>query len=151
MERPAADVLVDTCVWSLLLRRVGHAPADHLVKPQRTALEALRGLVAEGVAWMPGPVRQELLSGVRGRAQFAILLRAVREFETPVPENIDYEYAGECANACRACGVQGSGTDFLLAALALRYRLSILTLDGDFLHFRKALPLELHAASLAGF
>ena len=147
MDRPAADVLVDTSVWSLLLRRAGLKPTDHLVGPERIALEALRELVVEGVAWMPGPVRQELLSGVRSAAQYAILLRAVREFETPVPENIDYEYAGECSNACRACGVQGSGTDFLLAAMALRYRLSILTLDDDFFHFRKALPLELHAAS----
>ena len=145
----AVEVLVDTSVWSLLLRR---KPGDRagFAQAQLRSLDALRDLVVEGLAWMPGPVRQELLSGIKLRSQFATLLQAVQAFETPALESADFEYAAECSNACRAVGVQGSPVDFLLTALALRYRLPVLTLDQDFFHFRRVLPLEMHAASSAG-
>jgi predicted nucleic acid-binding protein len=47
-------------------------------------------------------------------------------------------------NRCRAKGVQGSNTDFLLCALALRRKIPILTNDADFAGLAKWLRLELH-------
>jgi len=40
--------------------------------------------------------------------------------------------------------VQGSPTDFLLCAVALRRGFAILTTDGDFAAFARLLPLRLH-------
>ena len=50
-------VPVDTPVWSLALRR--RRPVDD----DRTAV--LRGLIADGRPALVGPIRQELLSGIR--------------------------------------------------------------------------------------
>ncbi|MDX1999859.1 MAG: hypothetical protein SF066_19240 [Thermoanaerobaculia bacterium] len=45
---------------------------------------------------------------------------------------------------CRARGVQGSNTDFLLTAVALRRAVPILTTDQDFERFAGVLPIRLH-------
>jgi hypothetical protein len=57
--------LVDTSVWSLALRR-----DDGRQHPER---EELRRLVSAHRAEIVGPIRQEILSGVRDRVQFARL------------------------------------------------------------------------------
>lgn len=129
-------VLVDTSVWSLALRR--RAPAH-------AAVDELRRLVAHGRAAIVGPVRQELLSGIRDRAVFARLRDHLRAFPDEPITAIDYERAADCCNLCRAKGIQGSNTDFLLCAVAERYRFPILTTDDDFLKFGRVLPLRLHA------
>lgn len=56
----------------------------------------------------------------------------------------DYEEAASCFNTCRAKGVQGSNTDFLICAVAIRHDLPIFTTDGDFTQFKKHLPIKLH-------
>ena len=63
-ERPitAMMVLVDTPVWSLALRR----RPEHLSGSQPGLANALADLIREGRAQMVGPIRQELLSGIRG-------------------------------------------------------------------------------------
>jgi hypothetical protein len=55
-------VIVDTSVWSLALQR--RNPVDN---PET---EALIELIGKGTAIMIGPVRQEILSGVRYTVQF---------------------------------------------------------------------------------
>lgn len=128
-------VLVDTSVWSLALRR--RAPAH-------AAVDELRRLVASGRAALVGPVRQELLSGIRDRADFARLRDHLRAFPDEPIGTADYERGAECLNLCRAKGVQGSNTDFLLCAVAERHRLPILTTDEDFALFARVLPVTLH-------
>ena len=60
-------VLVDTPVWSLALRR---KPSD--LSPREQGLKsALQELVVDGRAQIVGPVRQELLSGIRAENTFA--------------------------------------------------------------------------------
>ena len=101
-------------------------------------------LIAEGRVVMIGPIRQELLSGIRRKEHFRLLrehLRAFPDFELAVE---DFEEAADCFNRCRARGVQGSNTDFLLCALCLRHGLSIFTTDADFHHFNRVLGLRLH-------
>ena len=138
------NIVIDTSVWSLALRR----------QPSSRASEALElaDLVREGRAAMLGPVRQELLSGVRGEQQYEALRRHLRAFPDIALEAEDYEEAASFFNRCRAKGVQGSNTDFLICAVAARRRFGILTTDTDFLHFAKVLPIELHSprASLSG-
>ena len=52
----------------------------------------------------------------------------------------DFERAAEYFNTCRAKGLQGSNTDFLLCAVAERHRFPILTTDDDFTGYAHALP-----------
>ncbi len=128
-------VLVDTSVWSLALRRE---------RPGEEALvQELSELIAEQRVAMIGPVRQELLSGIRDNAQFNTLRERLRSFpDLPLTES-DFERAAEFFNLCRAKGVQGSNTDFLLCAIAVNHHLAILTADRDFELFAHHLPLRL--------
>ena len=59
-------VLVDTSVWSLALRR-----DQHVRNPEA---EELRRLVAAHLVEMIGPIRQEVLSGVRDQPPFDLSL-----------------------------------------------------------------------------
>jgi predicted nucleic acid-binding protein len=138
------NVVIDTSVWSLALRRRRSSLAAE-------ALE-LAELVREGRAAMLGPVRQELLSGVHEQPQYKPLREHLRAFPDLELEAEDYEEAAAFFNRCRAKGVQGSNTDFLICAVAARRRFGILTTDADFLHFAKLLPIALHPprASLPG-
>jgi predicted nucleic acid-binding protein len=58
-------------------------------------------------------------------------------------ETIDYELAAEYSNACRKNGIQGSNTDFLICAIAVRNNFKIFTLDDDFNEYKKYLPIKL--------
>jgi len=69
-------VLVDTPIWSLALRRRG---ADLNPREQRLAA-ALRELIQDGRAQLIGPVRQELLSGLREETSFKKLRDQLRAF-----------------------------------------------------------------------
>lgn len=129
-------VLVDTSVWSLALRR--RAPAH-------PAVDELRRLVAHGRAAIVGPIRQELLSGIRDRAVFERLRDHLRAFPDEAITAVDFERAAECFNLCRTKGIRGSNTDFLLCAVAERYRFPILSTADDFVKFGRVLPLRLHA------
>ena len=132
-------VLVDTSVWSLALRR--RAPA-HL------AVDELRHLIADGRVAMIGPIRQELLSGLREPAAFTRLRDHLRAFADEPLSGGDYERAAEHFNTCRRAGVQGSNTDFLLCALAERRPFPILTTDADFGRYAALLPVTLHKAEV---
>jgi len=130
------NVLVDTAVWSLAFRR--KAPPAH------PAVAELRELLREGRVVMAGPIRQEILSGIRGRAEFEALRESLRAFPDLALTAADYERAAEFCNSCRAQGIQGSNTDFLICAAADRHALHILTTDRDFERFARVLPIHLH-------
>ena len=129
------SVLIDTSVWSLALRRAA---------PQTGEVAELAKLVRGGRAMIIGPVRQELLSGIRERRQFLALRAHLRAFPDLPIGTVDYEEAAEFFNRCRTRGIQGSNTDFLICAVAARRRLAIFTADKDFAAFAKVLPLRLH-------
>src|SRR5439155_23131856 len=56
-------------------------------------------------------------------------------------DTADFERAAEHFNTCRARGVQGSNTDFLICAVAERRNVPILMTDADFTRFVKVLPI----------
>lgn len=128
-------VLVDTSVWSLALRR--RAPAAKSVGE-------LGRLVRQGRVAMLGPIRQELLSGIRDAAVFRRLRDHLEAFADEPLLQEDYERAAEHYNTCRAAGVQGSNTDFLVCAVAERRAFPILTTDADFGRYAALLPVRLH-------
>ena len=129
-------VLVDTSVWSQALRRRAGA--------ETPAVTELRSLIDEGRVAMIGPIRQELLSGIRTPGSFERLRDHLRPYADEVLESADFERAAEHFNTCRAQGVQGSNTDFLICAAAERRGLSILTTDADFVRFAALLPIVLY-------
>jgi len=133
-------VLVDTCVWSYALRR-GKAKPEHDL-----AVRELAQLIRDAAVQMIGPIRQELLSGIRDAAQFLALREHLREFPDLSITAGDYERATEIFNKMRAKGIQGSNTDFLLCALSDRNDMPIFTMDEDFTLFKKHLPIKLHKA-----
>jgi len=93
---------------------------------------------------MIGPVRQELLRGVRTPESFASLREHLRGFADEPLVIADYERAVEHFHTCRAAGVEGSNTDFLICAAAERRALPILTTDRDFVQYAELLPIALH-------
>lgn len=130
-------VLVDTSVWSMALRRRG-ARNDSVTS-------ALASLVEDGRAVIIGPIRQELLSGIKERAQFERVREHLRAFADVAVTTEDYEEAAAFFNQCRDRGIQGSNTDFLICAVAVRKGFSIFTNDDDFAHFASVLPISLHS------
>ena len=130
------NVLVDTSVWSLALRRAKRV--------DDTTPKELAELIREGRVVMLGPVRQELLSGIKVKAQFELLRGHLQSFPDLELETPDYEEAASAFNRCRERGIQGSNTDFLMCAAALRRDLSIYTTDGDFKHYARVLRVALH-------
>jgi predicted nucleic acid-binding protein len=129
-------VLVDTSVWSLALRR--------RTRSEDQAVGQLRWLIEQGRVAMIGPIRQELLSGVRTPESFERLRDHLRPYRDEPLEMEDFERAAEHFNACRTQGIQGSNTDFLICAVAERRALPILTTDADFTRFASVLPIVLH-------
>jgi len=129
-------VLVDTSVWSLALRRA--APT------QNPDAEELKRLIAGHLVEIIGPIRQELLSGVRDQAQCDVLESRLACFPDYPLHAEDYVTAAKMFNLCRAKGVQGSNTDFLICAVAMRHDFAIFTTDGDFRMFAKYLPIVIY-------
>ena len=130
------NVVVDTSVWSLALRR--NTPNDAL-----TIINRLRDLIRDGRVVLLGVIRQEVLSGIRYMEQFVRLRDYLRAFPDLELTSEDYELAAEFFNTCRSKGVQGSNTDFLLCAVAHRRGYSIFTTDKDFENFRLHIPIVL--------
>jgi predicted nucleic acid-binding protein len=129
-------VLVDTSVWSLALRRRRGSEDPHVVE--------FRSLISEGRVAIIGPIRQELLSGIRTSDAFSTLRDHLAAFPDEPLDRADFERAAEFYNTCRAKGIQGSNTDFLICACAERRQLPILTTDTDFTTFKRVLPVVLH-------
>jgi predicted nucleic acid-binding protein len=132
------NVLVDTSVWSLALRRAKRIDA-HV---QRELTE----LIDESRALIIGPIRQELLSGIKERTQFDKSRQRLHALPDLQLASADYEQAAEFFDNCRERGIQGSNTDLLICAVATRHDLAILTTDDDFRQYARVLPLELHKA-----
>lgn len=135
-------VLVDTSVWSLALRRPKNAV---LGAGQQAVVSALADLMRDGRAVMMGAIRQELLCGIKMQAQFDALKGTLAAFDD-VPLTLqDYEKAAEAFNTCRAHGVQGSNTDFLICAVSINHQLPVFSIDNDFQLYRQWLPVQLYS------
>ncbi len=131
-------ILVDTSIWSLALRR------NEQRRPQAEIFE-LQELINEVRVQMIGPIRQEILSGIKEKAQFIKLKKILAAFPGLTLGSEDFELAAEYFNTLRRHGIQGSNTDFLICAVSTRNNLPIFSNDNDFNHYKKYIPLVLHA------
>ena len=130
-------VLVDTCIWSLALRR-----KNNQTNHQQAIVEKLRHLIDEQQVVMLGVIRQEILSGIQHQEQFERIRNKLRPFPDYPITTTDFETGAEFFNRCRAKGIQGSDTDFLICAVANAYDFTIMTLDKDFENFSKHIDLK---------
>ena len=130
-------VLVDTCVWSQFLRR-------NRPKNDPIASEVER-LIRADVVELLGPIRQELLSGAQPQERFAQPKEYLRFFPNLPLDAEDDENAAHYYNLCRRQGVQGTATDLLICAVAVRHGLRIFTTDTDFDLYAKHLPITRHS------
>jgi len=128
--------LVDTSIWSLALRRSGPVQSPEVTE--------FRRLITAHLVEIIGPIRQEVLSGIRAASQFDRLETSLAAFPDISVDVEDYVTAAKFFNLCRAKGIQGSNTDFLICAVAVRRDLSVFTTDRDFVHFAKCIPIVLH-------
>lgn len=133
-------VLVDTSVWSQALRR---QKQEIVPNTSLQVVHRLGSLIEDGRVAMLGPIRQELLSGIKTQAQFESLRHILSAFPDEKLDAEDYEMAANSFNACRQLGIQGSNTDFLICAVSLAKKWPIFSLDKDFERYQKCLPLIL--------
>jgi len=133
-------VLVDTSVWSLAFRR---KPVN-LNSMEQSLVHELRDLIRQDRAQLLGPVRQEVLSGIKHLDQFEKLRSVLRPFRDEPLELEDYEMAATVTNRCRSKGIAMSAVDALLCAVALRKNLVIFTTDSDFKNYSRILAFKLH-------
>jgi predicted nucleic acid-binding protein len=124
-------VLVDSCIWSLALRRK-KGPGGLSAK-ERLLVGTLAEAIQDGRVAMVGPVRQEVLSGIRHPEQFQKVRERLEAFADETIESRDYINAARLDNLCRKHGVQCGEVDMLLCAVAVRHGWQILTTDSALL------------------
>lgn len=130
------SLLVDTSVWSLAMRR--DAPVSCLeVELLGKAIDSGEEIYSTGV------ILQELLQGFRKPKAFELTIKRFESIPMLVPDTSDYIDAADIRNRCRAKGVQIGTVDCLIAQLSLRFDLSLLTTDKDFMHMAKIIELRL--------
>jgi predicted nucleic acid-binding protein len=119
-------VLVDTCVWSLALRRRSEARTS---ADEQRLIARLTELVQEGRACILGLVRQEILSGIREKTQFARTAERLAPYPDEEVEPQDYVEAARLFDLCQDHGIHCGPVDILLCAVATRNHYDILTYD----------------------
>ena len=134
------NVLVDTSVWSLALRR----SPRHLNRHEAVIAAELAELIKEGRARIIGIVRQELLCGIKIQLQFEKLQEILRAFPDEPLDTADYEAAALASNQCRSRGLAVSVSDMLICAVAQIREWAIFSTDPDFARYAKVLPVKIH-------
>jgi predicted nucleic acid-binding protein len=133
-------LLVDTSVWSLALRRKNTAS----LSPDEQKLKAeLVQAIQDGRVAMLGLLRQEILSGIKEKAQFDKVKAALDPYlDEPINTN-DHLYAARVYNECRNQGVEAGTVDLLICAVAVRRGWEVLSGDGGLNH-RLAVTKKFH-------
>jgi predicted nucleic acid-binding protein len=119
-------VLVDTSVWSLFLRRRTRTTLN----PEELKLVGLlREATQDGRVAIIGPVRQEILSGIRDKSQFSRTEQILDPFPDEDLTKDDFVEAARFFNLCRDRGVECGVVDILICSVAARRRFAVLTND----------------------
>lgn len=135
------NVLVDTSVWSLALRRA----IRNLSAPEKAIVAELAALIDNGGAKIIGLIRQELLSGIKGSEQFAKLREILAAFPDEPASSDDYERAALFSNQCRSRGVAVSVSDMLICSVAQSRGWPVFSTDPDFKRYSRILPIRIHS------
>ena len=120
------NLIVDTSVWSLLLRR------SSIEKQNPYVLQLRNHIKRQDCIHLIGIILQELLDGLKSQKQFDVLLDYFDSFPLIDMLREDYIEAARLKNKCRSRGVQAGAVDFLIAATAVNRNYPLLTADRDF-------------------
>ena len=120
------NLVVDTSVWSLVLRRPRVNGNDPHVRAFRSHLESGDGL------FVVGNILQELLDGLRSTKQFERLLTLMDSYPLLDLDRQTYVAAARLQSVCRSKGVNAGPIDFLIAAACCQHGFPLLTADKDF-------------------
>jgi predicted nucleic acid-binding protein len=138
-------IIPDTPIWSKALRWRAKG-AEHQDENEKIRQELSR-MIKGNIASIIGPVRQEVLSGISNKKQFAVIKNRLCIIKNTRVINADYITAAEFSNECRRHGIQGSTTDFLICAVAFRNKWQIWTEDGDFTLYKQYIPVSLYTTT----
>lgn len=125
------NLVVDTSVWSLVLRRPRVDDSDIHVQTFRAHLESNNRL------FLIGNILQELLDGLRSTKQFDRLVQLLEPFPLLELDRSTYIAAARLRTTCRTKGVLAGPIDFLIAAACGQYGYPLLTSDQDFSRIAK--------------
>jgi len=107
-------------------------------------VEEWRQLVRDGKVTLMGPIRQEILSGIRLERDLERVRDRLADFDDVTILRADYEQAAQFFDLCRAKGVTGGGADLLICSVAQRLGVPIFTTDPDFKTYARHVPVVLH-------
>ena len=114
-------VLIDTSAWIDFFRNSSGAAGD-----------LVADLIQNDNGWLTGPVMAELLHGVRGKkeaAQLKFLFTTIPYLEI---NQDDWIVTGNTLKTLREKGLTIPLTDVLIASVAIRNDMAVLTLDKHF-------------------
>ncbi len=125
------NLVVDTSIWSLILRRPHVEKDSPFVRAFRLHVNQEDGL------FVIGNILQELFDGVKNRQAFESLVKILAPFPLLELTRSTYILASELRNTCRSKGIQAGPIDFLIAAACLDHGFPLLTADRDFTYIAK--------------
>ncbi|MDP6559474.1 MAG: PIN domain-containing protein [Candidatus Binatia bacterium] len=125
------NLVVDTSVWSLVLRRPRVDETNPFVQAFRAHIEAGDGI------FLIGNILQELLDGMRSSKNCDRLLTLLDPFPLLELQRETYVAAARLKTLCRSKGIQAGTIDFLIAAACYEHGFPLLTSDRDFLNITK--------------
>lgn len=117
----AKGLLADTSAWAAFFRGGGGPLVD-----------TLKAALVEGRLYTAGPVRQELLAGAKHPKDLREIEALLALCRAAAVGAEDFEAAGRMSYRLRRKGVTTHAVDALIAAVALRHDLALLTADADF-------------------
>ena len=115
-------VLVDTSVWIDFLRG------------EKSVVNNLGILIKGSRITICGQIRQEVLQGSRDEKAFSKLEQEMSIWEYEAEEPADFIEAARVFSKLRWKGITLPPSDCLIAAVAMRRKLSLYTVDPDFDH-----------------
>lgn len=124
----AVNLVIDTSVWSLVLRRQQVDESNPYVRAFRAHVTAGDGI------FLLGNILQELLDGLRNKKDFNRLLRFLDPFPLISLERDTYVAAAALRQVCRSKGIQVGAVDCLIAMACIQHGFPLLTADRDFLN-----------------
>lgn len=123
-----SQVLVDTNIWSTFFRR--NKSEDQKLRSN------LEMLMQENRISMIGPVRQEILTGIKDYSKFLLLKEYLQAFEDEPVTTEAFEYGAKIANECMKSGIAISSVDAIIVSMIILHGFEIYTNDHDFTRYK---------------
>lgn len=130
-------------IWSFALRRRPRSLNDQ----ESLLVEEWARFVRSGEAVLIGPIRQEILSGIRSDGIFTSIQESLGDFRYLEIIPPDYDQAARFFNRCRSHGITGTAVDLLICAVAHRCDVPIFTAEADFQHYAPHVKIRFHQPS----